>query len=88
MGTVHGSVLGPNLCSLFVSPLLDLAEITLVPDDNYILVWNKHRRELIIKMKTKLVIIRNWLRDSVLKINESKTKLCLFHRKNLTPPPN
>ena len=40
VGMVQGFILGPILFSLFVSPLLDLAKITLFADDNYLLVWN------------------------------------------------
>ena len=45
-------------------------------------VWHIHRAQLIIVMETKLVIITNWVRDSGLKVNESKTDLCLFHQKD------
>jgi hypothetical protein len=85
VGTVQGSVLGPILYSLFVSPLLDLAKITLFADDNYILVWNKHRGQLVTEMEQKLMIITNWLKNSGLKVNDSKTELCLFHRKDQPP---
>ena len=36
-------------------------------------------------MESKLHIIIKWLTDSGLKVNESKTELCLFYRKD-TPP--
>ena len=36
-------------------------------------------------MTEKLQIISNWLKSSGLKVNESKTELCLFYRKD-TPP--
>ena len=85
VGTVQGSVLGPILYSLFVSPLLDLEKITLFADDNYILVWNKHKHQLIIDMRKKLENITKWLKDSGLKVNESKTELCLFNRKDHPP---
>ena len=84
-GTVQGSILGPILFSLFVSPLIDLAKITLFADDNYVIVWNKHRGDLIIEMTAKLSLIIKWFKDSGLKVNESKTELCLFHRKDQLP---
>ena len=34
-GTVQGSILGPILYAIFVSPLFDLAEMTMFADDNY-----------------------------------------------------
>ena len=36
-------------------------------------------------MQAKLEIITTWLRDSGLKVNEQKTGLCLFYKKD-TPP--
>ena len=66
-------------------PLLDLVKITLFADDNYILVWNKHRGQLVTDMEQKLTVIRDWLKNSGLKVNNSKTELCLFHRKDQQP---
>ena len=85
MGMVQGSILGPILYSLFVSPLLDLAKIVLFAEDNYILTWNKHRGQLIIEMQTKLGIITKWPKDWGLNGAKSKTELCLFHQKNQPP---
>ena len=33
-------------------------------------------------MEKDLEIMTKWLKDSVLKVNESKTELCLFHQKD------
>ena len=85
VGTVQGSILGPILYSIFVSPLLALTDLTLFADDNYALVWNKCKTNLILEMQTKLELITNWLRDSGLKVNETKTEVCLFHRKDQPP---
>ena len=82
VGTVQGSILGPILYSIFVSPLLALTELTLFADDNYALVWNKSKADIVLAMQTKLELITSWLRDSGLKVNENKTEVCLFHRKD------
>ena len=66
-------------------PLLDLVKITLFTDDNYIVVMNKHRTELTEEMQIRLQFIVNWFKDSWLKVNESQTEMCLFHRKDQPP---
>jgi hypothetical protein len=85
VGTVQGSILGPVLYAIFVSPLLDLTDITLFADDNYALVWNTCKDTLRYEMQLKLELITSWLRDSGLKVNEEKTELCLFHRRDNPP---
>ena len=57
VGTVQGSILGPILYSIFVSPLLALTELTLFADDNYALVWNKSKADIVLAMQTKLELI-------------------------------
>ena len=79
-GTVQGSILGPILYAIFVSPVFDLEKMSNYADDNYIIRWNKKIDVLINDMKKSLEAITKWLRDSGLKVNESKTEICLFHR--------
>ena len=64
---------------------LDLTDITLFADDNYALVWNKCNIVVKADMKAKLELTTNWLNYLDLKINEKKTELCLFHRKEQPP---
>ena len=85
VGTVQGSILGPILYALFVSPLFDLEKMTLFADDNYVIVRNKHLPELLLEMKRTLEAITKWLVQSGLKVNDEKTEICLFSRKD-TPP--
>ena len=85
VGTVQGSVLGPILYALFVSPLFDLKDMTLFADDNYIVRWNKHLTALIEDMRESLEMITKWLKDSGLKVNETKTEICLFHKRDQPP---
>ena len=84
LGMDQRLILGPILNAIFISPLLDLNDITLFADDNYTLVWTKCTITLKADMQSKLELITNWLNHSGLKINEEKTELCLFHRKG--PP--
>ena len=78
-GTVQGSVLGPVLYALFVSPLFDLTNITNFADDNFIIRWNRSLPGLIVDLEKELEMICKWLRASGLVVNSSKTELCLFH---------
>ena len=86
-GTVQGSILGPILYAIFVSPLFDLTKMTNFADDNFVLRWNKHMEALIEDMEMSLEMIIKWLKDSGLKVNEAKTEVCLYHR-NDQPPIN
>ena len=81
-GTIQGSILGPLLYALFVSPLFDLAKMTLFADDNYIICHGKQLSVLANQMRITLEIIIQWLRQSGLKVNDAKTEICLFYRKD------
>ena len=85
VGTVQGSILGPILYAIFVSPLFDLADMTKFADDNFVIKCNKHIANLITDMKKTLEMIIKWLKDSGLKVNDSKTELCVFHRADIRP---
>ena len=77
---VQGSIFGPISYAIFVSPLLDLAKLTLFADDNYIVEWNAMLHLLINDMDRSLEMITKWLRQSGLRVNDLKTEVCLFHR--------
>ena len=84
VGTIQGSVLGPILYALFVSPLFDLTQLTNFADDNFYLEWNTNIARLLIDMEKNLEMITKWLRDSGLVVNQSKTEICVFHKND--PP--
>ena len=39
--------------------------------------WSKDKAVLVMEMEVKLIV--DWLRKSGMKVNKSKTELCLFH---------
>jgi hypothetical protein len=51
-------------------------------DDANVVRWNKNLSRLINDTQKDSEMITKWLRQSGLKVNDSKTDLCLFHRKN------
>ena len=79
-GTVQGSILGPILYAIYVSPLFDLHNLTNFADDNFIIRWSSNMTELVVDFERSLEAITKWLRGSGLAVNDSKTELCLFHR--------
>ncbi len=85
LGTVQGSVLGPVLYAIFVSPLFDITPILSFADDSYNIVRNKNKIELVRDMEKTLEAITKWLRKSGLKVNQEKTDLCLFYKHDTAP---
>ena len=79
-GSVQGSILGPILYAIYVSPLFDLHNLTNFADDNFIIRWSNSRTELGSDLERSLEAISVWLRGSGFAVNESKTELCQFHR--------
>ena len=84
-GTVQGSILGPILYAIFVSPLFDIEKMTNFADDNYVIRWNKCMEALITDMEKSLEAITKWLKESGLKVHTDKTEICLFHRNDKAP---
>ena len=79
---MQGSILGPILYAIFVSPLFDLEKLVKFADDNFAVRWAKSIGEVKTKMEKSLDITIKWMKASGLKVNENKTELCLFYRIN------
>ena len=84
IGTIQGSILGPILYALFIRPLYDIVKITTFADDNYLVETGKTKDLVLKTLETKLNKTIKWLKESGLKVNETKTELCVFHRINNT----
>ena len=84
-GIIQGSILGPILYAIFISPLFDIENLTCYADDKFPLVQGKNRLELVAKMQLKLENIIAWLTKSGMVVNRAKTDLCLFCRYDVPP---
>ena len=84
-GIVQGSILGPILYAIFISPLFEIEKLTCFADDKFPLAWNSDKSVLVGIMEVKLKRVMDWLKDSGMKVNESKTDLCLFYKGDSTP---
>ena len=85
LGTVQGSILGPELYAIFVSPLFDLEELFAFADDTFIPRISDNANEVVPKLERSLETIIKWMKQSGLKINEDKTEVCCFYKHNMVP---
>jgi hypothetical protein len=83
-GIIQGSILGPTLYAIFISPLFDIENLTFYADDGFGLVRSRDRQVLAKLMESKLEKTVEWLKKSGMKVNEAKTDLCLFHNQDTT----
>jgi hypothetical protein len=79
-----GTILGPILYALLIRPLYRITKVTTFADDNYIIKCNKEKKIALEELGRELEKIIKWLKGSGLKVNESKTELCIFHQSDNT----
>ena len=84
-GIIQGSILGPILYAIFISPIFDIENMTCYADDGFSLVFDKDKEVVCDLIKIKLMNTIDWLTRSGMKVNESKTNLCLFYYKDTNP---
>jgi hypothetical protein len=81
-GTVQGSILGPVLFSLFMSPLLEIEDVMSYADDNYLIRGNKIKEVALQRLQFQVQKVQKWLTGSGLKVNVEKTEIVIFHKKD------
>jgi hypothetical protein len=79
-GTVQGSVLGPVLFSLFISPVYELEEMISYADDSYIIAGGETKEESKILLEATTNTVAAWIKDSGMKVN-GKDRNCCFLQK-------
>ena len=82
LGTVQGSILGPVLYAIYISPIFDLEQLFAFADDKFVPKVGVNKEALVKDMEVSLSAIRIWIKQSGLKINENKTEICLFSRQS------
>jgi hypothetical protein len=79
-GTVQGSILGPVLFSLFMSPLLEKEDLISYADDSYLIRGNKNKETALQRLQFQIQKVQNWLTSSGLKVNIEKTEIVIFYK--------
>jgi hypothetical protein len=77
---VQGSILGPILFSLFISPVYDLENIVTYADDSYVISEGTTKEESLQELTRVLDVVARWFKASGLKVNFEKTEVTVFHR--------
>jgi endonuclease/exonuclease/phosphatase family metal-dependent hydrolase len=80
VGTVQGSILGPILFSLFISPLLEKEDLISYADDSYLVKSNKCKEIALQRLQFQIQKVVKWLTSSGLKVNVEKTEIVIFHK--------
>jgi len=79
-GTVQGSILGPVLFAIFVKNVFEIEPVTIYADDNYLVCDGDNINELKTNVERRTENLCNFLSNSGLKVNVSKTEVVIFAR--------
>jgi len=85
IGTVQGSILGPVLFSLFVSPVFEFNNIIAYADDTYIISSARSKDTVVKEVGEALAAVSLWFKNSGLKVNNGKTEIAIFNKNNCNP---
>ena len=81
-GTVQGSILGPVLFAICIAPLEDhLQNIAYADEINQISTHKEEQTAINICVNETTKILK-WLRENGMQVNNSKTEICVFHKRD------
>ena len=70
-GIIQGSILGPVLYAIFMSPLFKIEKSTFYADDGFGLTRSRDKTVVALLIQNKLEKMIEWLTKSGMKVNES-----------------
>ena len=83
-GTIQGSILGPVLFAIFISPMEDVVEgLATYADDNYKISAGITETISLTRCVEGSEDMVKWMNGSGLSVNSTKTEICTFHRKDI-----
>ena len=83
-GTIQGSILGPVLFAIFISPMEDVVEgLATYADDNYKISAGITETISLTRCVKGSEDMVKWMNGSGLSVNSTKTEICTFHRKDI-----
>ena len=83
-GTVQGSILGPVLFAIFISPLEKIVKyLVTYADDNFILNHHKQQSLVVTLTKDSVMAMRDWLMKNGMRVSEEKTEICMFNQSDM-----
>jgi exonuclease III len=84
VGTIQGSILGPILFNIFISPLSRRLELPCFADDSNYLGVDRLKENAVAKLEKSLSEAIVWIEGSGLKVNVEKTEMMILHKYDTT----
>ena len=83
-GTVQGSILGPILFAIFISPLEKVVKyLVTFADDNFVLNHHKQQPCVLTLTEDSVGRMHEWMIMNGMMVSEEKTEICMFHQRDV-----
>ena len=77
--------MGLILYAIYIFPRFDLTDLSNFAEDNFALTLHMDNQMATEQMQDKLTLITTWPDKSGLKLNNTKTELCSFYKRDPHP---